>query len=229
MAGGEVLAALGMVAAASGGLVLGRVRTVDMRRQRDEALERLHTDDLTMLPNRRALYRELGRRTKAGEAYTVAMLDMDRFKAINDRFGHDLGDWVLLQFAMRLHEVARRLTGYAGRLHGDEFVVVLPAMSDDQAALAAAEIHECTADLLVVLGHMIFPWATVGVAAAAVGDSPRDVLHRADVALYRAKRKEVSVALFDPAVDMFPPPQEDRPTVRLRELAELEPDRGVAA
>ncbi len=230
MAAGEVIAFAGMVAAAGGGIFLGyQCGTDAARREHDDLVRRLHADELTLLPNRRALYAEMDRRAAAGEGYALAMLDLDRFKAINDALGHAAGDWVLFQVAARLREVASETGWFAARLHGDEFAVVLPAMSADQAAMAAWAIHERTGEPLPVQGHLLFPWATVGVAIADAAEAPNDVRRRADLTMYRAKRTESGIAVFDPALDAVPPLAEERPRVRLRDVATLDPELGVAA
>lgn len=226
MATGEVLAAAGMVAAAGGGVFVGSCWT---RRANEQLVRRLHTDELTLLPNRLGYQREMARRLAAGEGYTVGFVDLDRFKAVNDQLGHDAGDDILREFACRLIEVVGPPTGFVARLQGDEFVVVLPAVSVDQAVLHAMAIHEDTALPMLVDGHWLFPWASIGLALAEPGEAPRQVLRRAEAAMYRAKRKESGFALFDPEVDVVAPPSEKRPRRRLRDVTVVEPQRGVAA
>ena len=227
---GEVLAFAGMAAAACGGIVVGRRYSVEeLQRQRDNALRRLRTDELTGLPNRLGLYEELERREAAGEAYTAGLLDLDHFKAVNDHFGHDEGDDLLIEVGNRLrHAIGARC--FPARLHGDEFVFVLPAMSDDQAATAAWLIKEHLAAPWAIGGHYVLPWASIGMSHAEPGDARSEVLHRADVAMYRAKRGNIGIAVFDPTLDGSPQREQDRPTVRLRDMpAAIDPDRQVAA
>src|SRR5690348_6031970 len=122
--GEEVLAFAGMAAAAVGGLVLGRPTSDagfqkelrQVRAERDEALVRVYTDHLTRLPNRAAFLEALDRRAAAGERYTIAMLDLDDFKAINDHLGHATGDSMLYELGVRLAELASGGAAMAARL-----------------------------------------------------------------------------------------------------------------
>lgn len=226
MAAGEVLAAAGMVAAAGGGVIVGSYWT---RRANEQLVQRLHTDELTLLPNRLGYQREMARRAAAGEGYALGFVDLDHFKAVNDRLGHDAGDEVLREFAGRLIEVVGPPTGFVARLQGDEFVVVLPALSVDQTVAHVMAIHEDTALPMVVDGHWMFPWASIGFALAEPGEAPRQVLRRAEAAMYRAKRTESGFALFDPEADVVAPASERRPRRRQRDVAAADRQRGVAA
>lgn len=227
---GEVVAFAGMAAAAVGGLVLGRYNANgSLRRERDDALTQLSTDALTGLSNRIGFEAELERRQ--GTAYTLGLLDLDNFKAVNDRCGHEAGDDLLIEIADRLRWAVGAY-GFAARLHGDEFVALLPAMSDDQAAVAAWDIKEALAAPYELPG--IFPylqWASIGMTHAEPGEQVGQVLRRADVAMYRAKRGKIGITVFDPTLDVLPPREEPRPKVRLRDIAAVvsEPDTGELA
>lgn len=112
--------------------------------QRIAELEALSTtDELTGLPNRRAfeafMANDLARATRDGHGGTLAFLDLDRFKAINDRHGHAAGDAVLCQLALRLQPAART-TDCLARLHGDEFVLAMPGATRDQAETRLVEL-----------------------------------------------------------------------------------------
>lgn len=237
MAAGEVLQTAGLVVAAVGGLVLGgsaiapRRQRDEARRQRDDALAQLRTDALTGLPNRFGLETELERRRAVGMPYTLGLLDMDRFKAVNDRCGHDAGDDLLVEIGARLRWEVRSI-GFAARLHGDEFVFVLDQTTDEQAALAAWGIKEGLAAPYELPGIFPYlPWASIGMTHARQDEVDGDVLSRADVAMYRAKRDQIGIAVFDPTLDVLPPREQARPTVRLRDVAAVvtEPDGEVAA
>ncbi len=112
--------------------------------QRIAELEALSTtDELTGLPNRRAfesfMAKDLARAARDGHGGTLAFLDLDRFKAINDRHGHAAGDAVLCQLALRLQPAARTSDCLA-RLHGDEFVLAMPGATRDQAETRLSEL-----------------------------------------------------------------------------------------
>lgn len=135
------------------------------------------TDVLTGLPNRRVAMRVLGR-LRRGDS--VAMLDLDHFKEVNDTLGHAAGDEVLRVFARALR-MATRASDTAGRIGGEEFLLLLPSSSAD--------------DAIAVLERLRLAWAEIrpvpitfsaGVATVNDGDR-REVLTHADTALYLAK------------------------------------------
>jgi diguanylate cyclase (GGDEF)-like protein len=186
------------------GLGFACVGCADLRNQLADALRLAYTDELTCLPNRRALYREMDERSQAAEVYGLAFLDVDGFKAINDVHGHATGDRVLFQLAARLRQLSDQRGWLAARLGGDEFAVLLPAMSIEDAAAAAHEIHECFSEPITLLSVRVFPSATVGVAVAAAGEPPRNVRHRADIAMYQAKGRDPGVGRSGPPVGLTP-------------------------
>jgi diguanylate cyclase (GGDEF)-like protein len=112
--------------------------------QRISELQALSTtDELTGLPNRRAfesfMLAELSRARRESRSGMLAFFDLDRFKAINDRYGHTAGDDVLRQVALRLRPIARA-TDCLARLHGDEFVLAMPGAGTDQAENRLSEL-----------------------------------------------------------------------------------------
>lgn len=160
-------------------------------RNRAEALERLaFSDGLTEIANRRFLDRQLqaliSSANRHGRPLAVALVDIDRFKAINDAHGHATGDAVLLELARRL---AGRLRAedHIGRFGGEEFLVLLP----DTDAQAAAEVAEAlraavAATPVEVDGLSLRVTASVGWAVHA-DEAAHELLARADAGLYRAK------------------------------------------
>lgn len=146
-----------------------------------------NTDALTGLPNRRALYGAVERLLNAadqGKPACLILLDLDHFKGINDRYGHNAGDAVLAQAATRLRE---RLRGgdTVGRWGGEEFLIVLPGAD-------AAGAEQVAERLRREVGTLPFPevgpvTASLGVAQAEPGDDLGRWVARADAALYRAK------------------------------------------
>ena len=148
-------------------------------------------DDLTGLRNRRALLAHLADRLAAGQPGPVPVLyfDLDRLKAINDCFGHTVGDWFIQIFAERLRTCAGNPSMIA-RLGGDEFVVVPDRpMSIDAAELFADQLLTTVRDRLSIGGHTITRTVSIGVAVGVPGgDDGTDLLHRADEAVVAAKR-----------------------------------------
>ncbi|HEX4904117.1 MAG TPA: sensor domain-containing diguanylate cyclase [Acidimicrobiales bacterium] len=145
------------------------------------------TDELTGLANRRALLESLehlgAAARRSGQPLAVVSIDVDRFKGINDRFGHAAGDEVLVRIAGALRSVVRG-QDVVGRIGGDEFLVLLPETdADGAAALAARMVQQC-ASLELPDGSCAS--VSVGVASGD-GTGDADMLLQADWALYAAK------------------------------------------
>ncbi|MGL5857869.1 MAG: diguanylate cyclase domain-containing protein [Angustibacter sp.] len=179
---------------------------------REAELERdvAHRDELTGLPNRRAFTAAVTTALEDDDPIAVMMVDLDKFKTINDQYGHDVGDHVLRVVADR----AATLLGdqaLVARLGGDEFVVLLPAPADgaphllDQARYLRAAAH-----LPIHLNQMSRTATTSGVEPLVVGASigittshPNDITHRtmlarADHAMYEAKGTTSGIVLYEP-------------------------------
>ncbi len=164
------------------------------------ALSRLEarTDDLTGVPNRRHLMEVLEALGPA--AASLVLIDLERFKEVNDRFGHAAGDEVIRIAATRLHDSAAG-RGTLARLGGDEFALVLPGMSLIAAADVARVLLEHLAEPLEVRGETVRIGASIGVAETSGGAGNEDLMRRADAAMYRAKRAGGGVRLYDEAAD----------------------------
>ncbi len=148
-------------------------------------------DSLTTLANRAALYEilnaALARRRRSGHTLAVLFLDLDNFKAINDRFGHAGGDAVLREFALRLKNSIRE-TDTAARIAGDEFVVVLEGLhAAEEADEVARTILKNTAAPITFNEHGLHISTSIGIALGHVTDEVESILKRADDKLYQAK------------------------------------------
>ncbi|MGN6376955.1 MAG: diguanylate cyclase domain-containing protein [Sphingomonas sp.] len=180
-----------VVVAGTAALTLQNHRVlVAMFRARQEAQGLAMTDVLTGLPNRAALLDRLERTgDSAGRSPGLAMLfvDMDRFKSINDRFGHTAGDRVLIEAARRLAVAAA--PHFVCRLGGDEFVVIIEGRDVAAANLTARRIAEALAEPFVgVAAEPILAGASVGIAfGSAAAEDAALLLADADRALYLAK------------------------------------------
>jgi len=179
------------------------IQDLSERRQFEQQLQRAAlTDELTGLPNRSLLLQRLAhvlREIRAGGLPGAALLfvDFDRFKQINDSFGHDAGDELLRKAAMRMRAVLRAddigLHGPRGnvvaRFGGDEFVVLLADVHDEEAAcLVAGRLIETVAPPYRLGGEDIELGVSVGVVLLdATAGSADEILRRADRAMYRAK------------------------------------------
>ena len=144
-------------------------------------------------------------RTGSGEAPSFALLaiDLDHFKALNDRLGHVAGDKALAQVARRLERHAPGVATLT-RLGGDEFAVLVPGMGPDEALALASRIAAAIAAPYVIgAGMTAHLGASIGIACAPLhGTAEDDLIRRADMALYEVKEKGRSFALvFDPAME----------------------------
>jgi diguanylate cyclase (GGDEF)-like protein len=154
-----------------------------------DRLERqAQSDPLTGLANRTLFLRrvEAALDRSSGMA-TVLFLDLDDFKAINDRAGHAAGDAVLVAAAGRI-EASVRPGDIAARMGGDEFAVLLEDVDDHHGEQVAGRILDLLSEPVVVDGEELWVRSSVGIATAAAGSlRSGELLHRADVAMYRAK------------------------------------------
>jgi diguanylate cyclase (GGDEF)-like protein len=163
----------------------------------DELQHLARTDALTGLPNRRAfdagLAREWRRAIRLGEPISLLMLDADRFKAFNDRHGHQRGDEVLRTIAACLQRTSRRPGDLPARYGGEEFAVVLPN-TDEAGALVMADLIRAAVEALDIR-HAESPVGRVtvsvgvGTLSPLIGWDPALLLRVADAALYVAKRQ----------------------------------------
>jgi diguanylate cyclase (GGDEF)-like protein len=160
-----------------------------------EAQDLADRDGLTPLYNRRALMRELARTAAEAERHGLAAslvyLDLDGFKAVNDRFGHAAGDVVLKTVAERLLGLVRE-TDVVGRLGGDEFAVILTHADQAAAVLKAADLIVAMEGLPVDTSDWMVPLhLSCGVCEITGGHSPEQILARADGAMYQSKRERM--------------------------------------
>lgn len=169
------------------------------------------TDELTRLPNRRAIEQlaaqALARHRRHGLPLTVLMLDIDHFKQINDRLGHACGDDVLVRVAQACAGAIRQ-HDKVGRVGGEEFLVVLPGSRDADARHVAERLRAAVQQLRFEdLNAGLQVTVSVGLAQAEAASTLPDLLQRADAALYRAKRlgrNRVEVAEYDAPIDPLP-------------------------
>ncbi len=181
-----------------------------------EAMIRLEqaasTDKLTGLPNRAALLRRLEQRMRHqpqdGNIFAVLFFDFDRFKVVNDSLGHDVGDALLCDITAIFHRELRE-ADMAARFGGDEFVVLLNDLTDeDDAHLTANRLLYAFARPHLLDGHTVVSTASIGlVTSVRAYDTAAEMIRDADVAMYQAKdagRSQVAVfgqAMHDDAMD----------------------------
>lgn len=145
------------------------------------------TDALTGLPNRFAVLERLGQLSDGLKPAWVLFIDVDGFKSVNDTKGHAVGDLVLVEIARRLNAEVRT-GGMVARLGGDEFVVVVTDLPDEAAVVRLGRrLIERVEQPYDIDDALFAISASVGVATMLPAESPLDVLHRADSAVYHAK------------------------------------------
>jgi diguanylate cyclase (GGDEF)-like protein/PAS domain S-box-containing protein len=160
------------------------------------------TDPLTGLANRRMLERALGAREHEQQryhrGYSVIFCDVDHFKRVNDYYGYEMGDNVLRAVAKSLYE-STRPSDTVGRWGGDEFLVVVPAADQDQAAGFAERMRKIVSTVRVVNDDDLAVTLSLGVAAACLEERGSEVVARASGAMSDAKKEGGDRTCVEPA------------------------------
>ncbi|MFW2381826.1 MAG: signal peptidase I [Acidimicrobiales bacterium] len=162
-------------------------------------------DQLTHLPNRSYLLNQLKSASEDGSGFALLFLDLDGFKPVNDRLGHDAGDDLLRFVANRLKGASPEDATVA-RIGGDEFAIMLPGeVSEREARQVATDVWRKVGEPYEVGGDTVHISISVGIAFAEDGVSQPEVIRRADVAMYRAKRGSVGIycQVYDAAFDLI--------------------------
>jgi len=167
-------------------------RLQQQARDIESHINEARTDALTGLPNRRAFDDELIRRVaesaRKQTTFCLIMLDIDRFKSLNDRYGHPAGDYVLRHLAKVLRNTFREMDMVA-RFGGEEFAAILPSTSAEDGKLAARRVGATVAKSEFRSRQgLLRVTISIGLAAVCKGDSPASLVQRADKALYASKR-----------------------------------------
>lgn len=168
-------------------------RYQSMMRDLNEALKDASTRDaLTGIGNRRMLMErlkaEIGRAERTGRPLTLALVDVDRFKAVNDSYGHEAGDKVLVEIARVIGAGMRDYDLY-GRWGGEEFLIIMPEVTAQEGVGVVERVRSAIAGLEMRIGaHCMVLSASFGVAQRLPGETMSDTINRADMALLAAKR-----------------------------------------
>jgi diguanylate cyclase (GGDEF)-like protein len=184
--------------------ILRRV-TRRIQRQMDEIEYRALYDELTGLPNR-TLFRDRIQQailtaSRERQTATVLLLDVDRFREINDALGHEAGDLLLRELSARLRKLLRESDTFA-RLGGDEFGILLPSASVEEASLLAERVHESLEEPFALRGLPLEVGTSIGITSFPDhGEDVDMLLQRADVAMYLAKDTHAGTAAYDVAQD----------------------------
>ncbi len=178
---------------------------MELRESVNNTMAMAVTDQLTGLYNRRYFERHLnvmlGKAQEQDRDLALMIIDIDHFKAVNDTYGHDIGDAVLREFSARLRRNIRGVD-LACRFGGEEFVVLMPDTDSSQADAVAERVRQSIAEQTFQVGTPRPLSVTVSVGVSlneSLGDTPEGMIKRADVALYRAKREGRNRVIFDAA------------------------------
>ena len=160
-----------------------------LREELEAARNDAQRDELTGLANRRAIDAHLAELAEKGDARVIALVDIDNFKSVNDRYGHDMGDGAICVFADVLEKATERRS-VCGRIGGEEFALHLPLATLEDAADIAERLRgsfaQACRESLSVEEDLS---ASMGCAEHAAGEDLSAIMQRADEALYRAKEK----------------------------------------
>ena len=187
-----------------------RYTRVQLNKQRTKAVHDALHDALTGLPNRTLLADRFDQALRAGTrtSSTTALLliDLDRFKEVNDTLGHHVGDQLLAQIGPRLAGALRGADTVA-RLGGDEFAVLLPDVDGLSGALdVASRLRQALAEAFTIEDVELDIDASIGVViSGAHGADAQTLLQRADIAMYVAKQQKSGVVVYDPENDDHSP------------------------
>ena len=183
-------------------LRFGLEKEIEQRREAEHRVEHLATHDpLTNLPNRRGLYEELSELIYRSQRYkyssAVIYVDLDGFKHVNDHFGHEAGDRLLIQVATNFKQIVRQ-TDSVARIGGDEFIVLITDIDRETTLITKIQqLLEEAAQPLALKGHKIAVSASIGIALYPEhGDNAETLLHHADQAMYQAKNQGKNTFCF---------------------------------
>lgn len=178
-------------------------QAAELAANESRAIHIANHDSLTDAPNRLAFQRALSERARRPGMFAVAMIDLDRFKLVNDTLGHLAGDELIREVCGILHRSIPE-GGMVARLGGDEFGLLFDTAGDEAAVMACDRVVAACGVSMKVLGHSVQGSASAGVVTAGENGvrDPLDLMRRADLALNDAKRQGRNVArLFDESMD----------------------------
>jgi diguanylate cyclase (GGDEF)-like protein len=174
--------------------------------EREQRILKLaYEDPLTQLPNRAqfgdSLEHGITQAKAQGQSLAILIMDLDRFKFVNDSLGHGVGDHVLRQVGMRLHALLGS-AGCVARLGGDEFALLVPGLANEQVIELAQNVIAALERPIIFQEQPLDVGASIGIAyfPEHAGDA-ETLLRNADIAMYVAKRNKIGYTIYDPKFD----------------------------
>lgn len=168
--------------------------SIGLEQERQRLQIQAATDPLTGIGNRQALRKSFSMMEKSYEHYTLAMIDLDYFKSLNDTHGHTCGDSYLVAMGQALQEISGdSVTPF--RFGGDEFCILFEGKDQNQVDEICQRLQKRFQELQGRLLPSSLVTMSVGIAEYQTGEKPSDLLQRADLALYRAKQQKGTICL----------------------------------
>ncbi|MCW4460193.1 EAL domain-containing protein [Sphingomonas sp. BT-65] len=188
-------------------MVLLEEQKAELAANESKATHLANHDSLTDAPNRLAFMRALTDHVRGPDIFAMAMMDLDRFKLVNDTFGHLAGDELIRMVCGVVRETMQDAVpggGFVARLGGDEFAVLIKVTGEDEAVMAVERLLLACATTFTVFGHSVQGSASAGLVIVQPGmqHDPIDVMRRADLALNESKKAGRGVVrVFDESMD----------------------------
>ena len=181
-------------------------RTYELETANQQLEQLAMRDSLTNLPNRFCIQDKLNQFILDAKhnktTFAVLMMDLDRFKDINDTLGHDCGDQLLIELSLRLREILRP-RDLVGRLGGDEFAVLLPETDEAGARIVSEKVLHILEPAFTIQNMGFTIGASLGIAMFPDhGDTSSAILKSADIAMYHAKHNKLDVCIYDKSLDI---------------------------
>ncbi len=191
----------------NGDMVIAVGRDISERKKHLATIEyQSHYDELTGLPNRTFIieyldkYQNQGNQQKKPQELVLMVLDIDRFKEVNESLGHKFGDFILQEIARRLSRVTDTASGeFAARLGGDEFAIAFPGIELSQSRITAQMIRQIISQPIIIDTRKISLDCAIGMAAlpAHTNDSTR-LIQLAEAAMYSTKSQKLGISIYNP-------------------------------
>lgn len=179
----------------------------EQKKEQEKILHQAMYDDLTGLPNRfyfkRALIEKIGEAKDSEQLLGILMLDIDRFKYINDSLGHDIGDSLLKKVGQKINKIATQIGAITARMGGDEFLILTPPLTHIKDIYSLGDkLLKAFCAPINVNGIEFFITPSIGISIFPEhGEDDVTLIKKADVAMYKAKKQRNQYKIYDPVMN----------------------------